>query len=87
MRFHEKLQVNKGLVSGGFFVFKNEFFDYLSSADNCVLEKEPLENLTAAGQLMVYLHEGFWQCVDTYRELELLNSLWDTGNPPWKVWK
>lgn len=87
VRFHEKLQVSKGLVSGGFFVFKNEFFNYLSSAENCVLEKEPLEKLTAVGQLMVHPHEGFWQCVDTYRELELLNSMWKTGNPPWKTWK
>jgi glucose-1-phosphate cytidylyltransferase len=87
VHFHEKAQVNKGLISGGFFVFKNEFFDYLSNGDNCVLEKEPLENLTAVGQLMVHQHEGFWQCVDTYRELEFLNSMWKTGNPPWKTWK
>ena len=87
MRFHEKPQVNEGLVSGGFFVFENEFFDYLRSDDDCFLEKEPLENLTAEGNLMIYKHDSFWQCVDTYRELELLNKLWKSGNPPWKMWK
>ena len=87
MRFHEKPQVNDGLVSGGFFVFENEFFDYLRSDDDCFLEKEPLENPTAEGKLMIYKHDGFWQCVDTYRELELLNKLWKSGNPPWKMWK
>lgn len=86
-KFHEKPQVREGLVNGGFFVFKKEFLKYLSDEDNCFLEKRPLEKLTSQGELMVYVHEGFWQCVDTYRELELLNSLWKAGNPPWKAWK
>lgn len=85
--FHEKLQANKGLVSGGFFVFKKQFFEYISDDEKCVLEKEPLEKLTEDGQLMVHQHEGFWQCVDTYRELEALNGMWKKGDPPWKVWK
>ena len=85
--FNEKPQVTEGLINGGFFVFNKTFFKYLQEDDNCYLEKEPLENLAAEGELMVYPHEGFWQCVDTYRELELLNNLWKFRNPPWKVWK
>ena len=85
--FHEKPQTKEGLINGGFFVFHKSFFEYLSSDDNCTLEKEPLEELVSDGQLMVYPHDGFWQCVDTYRELELLNKLWDSPHPPWKIWK
>ena len=85
--FHEKPQTKEGLINGGFFVFHKRFFDYLSNDDSCTLEKEPLEELVSDGQLMVYPHDGFWQCVDTYRELELLNKLWDSPSPPWKVWQ
>lgn len=85
--FNEKPQVKEGLINGGFFVFNKTFFKYLKEDDNCYLEKEPLETLAADGELMVYPHEGFWQCVDTYRELELLNNLWKSRNPPWKVWE
>jgi glucose-1-phosphate cytidylyltransferase len=84
--FHEKPQTKEGLINGGFFVFDKSFFKYLSEDDNCTLEKKPLEMLVSDGQLMVYPHDGFWQCVDTYRELELLNQLWDAPHPPWKVW-
>ena len=87
VKFHEKPQVNEGLINGGFFVFNKKFFKYLKEDDNCYLEKEPLENLAAEGELMVYPHDGFWQCVDTYRELELLNNLWKSRNPAWKVWE
>jgi len=83
--FNEKPQVTEGLINGGFFVFNKKFFKYLKEDDNCYLEKEPLENLAADEELMVYPHDGFWQCVDTYRELELLNNLWKSRNPPWKV--
>ena len=85
--FNEKPQVKEGLINGGFFVFNKKFFKYLKEDDNCYLEKEPLENLAADGELMVYPHDGFWQCVDTYRELELLNNLWKSRNPPWEVWE
>ena len=84
--FNEKPQVKEGLINGGFFVFNKKIFKYLKEDDNCYLEKEPLENLAADGELMVYPHDGFWQCVDTYRELELLNNVWKSRNPPWKVW-
>lgn len=86
LKFYEKPQIMKDLISGGFFIFKREFFDYLDEQDSCVLEKDALEKLARDGELMLYPHNGFWQCVDTYRELELLNGLWKSENPPWKVW-
>ena len=67
-------------------VFKKDFFNYLWKEDDCYLEVEPLLNLTKDGELMVYTHNDFWQCVDTYRELELLNNYWKSGDIPWKVW-
>ncbi|MBI4895188.1 MAG: glucose-1-phosphate cytidylyltransferase [Candidatus Aenigmarchaeota archaeon] len=72
-------------INGGFFVLNKEFFKYLSDKDSCVLEKEPLINLANDKQLMVYKHLGFWQCMDTFRDLQLLESLWKT-NPIWKKW-
>jgi len=85
--FNEKPQTKEGLINGGFFVFNREFFDYVTTDENCILEKTPLEGLVNDGQMMLYPHEGFWQCVDTYRELELLNKLWEQAHPPWKVWE
>lgn len=87
LEFNEKPQTKEGLINGGFFVFNKEFFDYLHEGDDCILEKSPLVDLAADGELMVYPHEGFWQCVDTYRELEVLNELWEQGKTPWKVWE
>jgi glucose-1-phosphate cytidylyltransferase len=87
VEFNEKPQNKGGLVNGGYFIFNKEFFKYLNEDDNCILEKEPLEKLAADGELMVYRHDGFWQCVDTYRELEALNKMWQAGKPPWKVWE
>jgi len=82
--FNEKPQTMNGLVNGGFFVFNKQFFDYLDTDNNCTLEKKPLEDLAADGELMVYPHEGFWQCVDTYRELEVLNNMWKSSDIPWR---
>jgi glucose-1-phosphate cytidylyltransferase len=84
--FVEKPQIAEKLVSGGYFVFDRAFFSYLTEDDSCTLEKEPLMNLAKDDQLMVYEHEGFWQCIDTYRELEYVNNIWRTSIPPWKVW-
>lgn len=81
--FSEKPQTMKGLVNGGFFVFNKSFFDYLDNDEGCILEKKPLEELSVQGELMVYPHEGFWQCVDTYRELEMLNNMWKSSDAPW----
>jgi glucose-1-phosphate cytidylyltransferase len=82
LRFREKVQAD--WINGGFFVFNRRVFDYLDQ--ECVLEQEPLERLSADGQLMAFRHEGFWIGMDTYREYEMLNQIWDSGNVPWKVW-
>ncbi len=87
INFHEKPQTKSDLINGGYFVFDKAFFDYLTSDNTCILEKEPLEKMVANGELMLYPHDGFWQCVDTYRELELLNILWKQHNSPWKCWE
>jgi glucose-1-phosphate cytidylyltransferase len=86
VEYNEKPQTKEGLINGGFFVFNKEIFNYLSYDDDCILERKPLENLAADGELMLYNNAGFWQCVDTYRELEVMNHLWKEGTAPWKVW-
>lgn len=85
--FSEKSQVKRGWINGGFFVFRREFFNYLIDQDDCVLEREPLEQLTRDEQLRIYKHRGFWQCMDTYRDMEQLNKMWRQGNAPWEVWE
>jgi glucose-1-phosphate cytidylyltransferase len=82
--FSEKPQLD-GWASAGFFVFNKALFDFLGS-DECVLEREPLERLAAKGELMVFRHEGFFFAMDTYREFQALNELWESGNAPWKLW-
>jgi glucose-1-phosphate cytidylyltransferase len=86
VRFSEKPQTTEGLVNGGFFVFNRDFFKYLSAGSDCYLEREPLERLAGDKQLAVKVHTGFWQCMDTQRELDLLSQLWKNGSAPWKVW-
>ena len=81
--FKEKPQVGQGCVNGGFFIFNNEIFNFIKN-DQTMLEREPLEKLTKAGQLMAYEHQGFWQCMDTMRDKILLNKLWNKGNALWK---
>ena len=83
-RFSEKPQSMGGFVSGGFFVFNKEFFSYLDDSDERVLEKEPIERLVADEELMMYPHNGFWQCCDTYRELEFSMLHGITHIPPGK---
>ena len=82
--FREK-PITDDYVNAGFFVFEPEVFSYLD--EDCVLEREPLERLAGAGQLVAYRHDGFWQPMDTYREYQMLNALWDAGNAPWKIWE
>jgi glucose-1-phosphate cytidylyltransferase len=84
LSFSEKPQMDSW-ANMGFMVFKPEIFEYLGG-DDCVLEREPLEYLAAAHQLMAYQHEGFFFAMDTYREFQLLNSLWESGEAPWRVW-
>jgi glucose-1-phosphate cytidylyltransferase len=86
VEFNEKPQVTEGLINGGYFAFNRKFFDYLDDEDNCIMEKDPLNSLVSDGQLVVYPHDGFWQCMDTYRESELLNGLWRSNSAPWRVW-
>jgi glucose-1-phosphate cytidylyltransferase len=78
--FEEKPQMHDGWINGGFFVIEPSFFD-LIEGDSTLLEREPLELAAKAGQLMAYKHDGFWQCMDTKRDHELLESLWETGAP------
>lgn len=84
--FREKPQPHGEFVNGGFFVFRRQFLDYLEDDDRCVLEREPLERLVADRQLMTFMHNGFWQCMDTYRDFLALNDSWKKG-APWKVWE
>lgn len=84
--FREKPATQGSLISGGYFVFNRDFLHYLTSDERCVLEREPLESLTANGQLAVYPHHGFWQCMDTHRDYLYLNELWDQGRASWRVW-
>jgi glucose-1-phosphate cytidylyltransferase len=83
--FTEKPQAGEGWINGGFFVLEPGVMDYIDG-DQTPFETEPLERLVAAGQLMAYRHEGFWQCMDTLRDLRLLESLWASGKAPWKLW-
>lgn len=83
LSWQEKPVLNE-YINCGFFVFKREFLDYLSEDETCDLEKEPLERLAAEGQLSMYRHTGFWQCMDTLRDALALNALWDKGKAPWK---
>lgn len=76
----------EGVVSGGFFVFQREVFDYLDDDPDLFLERRPLQNLARDGELSVYLHEGFWHPMDTYRDYLHLNELWKRGETPWKLW-
>lgn len=83
--FTEKSQADEGWINGGFFVFEPGVFDYLYD-DKTTLEREPLERLAADEQLMAFKHDGFWQPMDTLREKNLLESLWASGEAPWKSW-
>lgn len=84
--FHEKPEVNAGFINGGFFVFNKGIFDYLSPDDNCDLEIGALEQIANSGQLMVYKHTGSWACMDTLRDVDYLNKLWNENNAFWKIW-
>jgi glucose-1-phosphate cytidylyltransferase len=84
--FEEKPESGGNSINGGYFVLSRSFFKYLSDREDCVLEHEPLRNLAADGQLQVFAHKGFWQCMDTHRDYQYLNQLWGEGAAAWKVW-
>jgi glucose-1-phosphate cytidylyltransferase len=83
--FSEKPQTGEGWINGAFFVCEPGVFEYIDG-DDTQFEREPLENLAKDGELMAYLHHGFWQCMDTVRDRKLLQDLWDRDAAPWKVW-
>lgn len=84
--FREKSQSDTGFVNGGYMVLQPEVFDYLED-DNTVFEKEPLERLAEENELTAYKHDGFWQCMDTIRDKQKLDALWENGIAKWKTWK
>jgi glucose-1-phosphate cytidylyltransferase len=85
-RFSEKPQTGEGWINGGFMVFEPEALNYFRKGDATVLEIDVLEPLADAGQLMAYRHGEFWQCMDTLRDKQHLQSLWQSGQAPWKTW-
>jgi glucose-1-phosphate cytidylyltransferase len=85
-RFSEKPQTAEGWINGAFFVLEPAVLDYIDG-DDTMWEHAPLERLAAEGQLMAYKHTSFWQCMDTLRDKHVLQKLWDSGNPPWRIWR
>jgi glucose-1-phosphate cytidylyltransferase len=83
--FKEKAEQQTGFINGGFFVMNKRIGDYLTD-DSCVLEQQPLNRLAHERQIAAYKHAGFWQCMDTYREQQMLANMWNSGKAPWKVW-
>jgi glucose-1-phosphate cytidylyltransferase len=85
VRFEEKPQAGEGWINGGFFVLEPEIIKYIEG-NSTYWEREPLEQLADQGQLSAYRHDDFWQCMDTLRDVNLLEKLWRGGNAPWKLW-
>ena len=83
--FVEKPQIGEGWINGGFFVLEPGILEYIDG-DETNFERETLKSLAEDRQLAVYRHEGFWQCMDTLRDVRLLNSLWESNQAPWKIW-
>lgn len=85
MHFVEKAKEDGGWINGGFMVLEPEIFDYIAG-DETFFEREPLENLARDGKLTAYKHHGFWKCMDTLRDKETLDYLWNTNQAKWKCW-
>ena len=81
--FQEKPQTTKSWINGGYFIIEPEFFELIEN-DNTILERDPLEKAVSIGELMAYHHDGYWQCMDTKRDRDLLEELWQAGDAPWK---
>ena len=81
--FQEKPQTGQGWINGGYFVIEPEFFDLIQD-DKTILEREPLERVAQSGELMAFQHQGFWHCMDTKRDRDNLEELWNSGKAPWK---
>lgn len=86
VEFMEKPQLMEGWINGAFFVLEPGVFDYIEG-DETVWEREPMEGLARDGQLMAYKHASFWQCMDTLREKHILETIWQSGQAPWKIWE
>jgi glucose-1-phosphate cytidylyltransferase len=86
VEFEEKPQIGEGWINGGFFVLSPEVLDFIPD-DQTLWERGPLEQLALNGELMAYKHAGFWQPMDTLRDVSYLETLWSSGSPPWKMWK
>lgn len=84
--FREKSQVDEAPINAGYMVLNPEIFNYIDG-DQTIFEREPLERLVAKGQLMSYMHKGFWQCMDTKREMDMLEELLSKGKAPWRKWE
>ena len=84
--FREKSQNDGAPINAGYMVLNPEIFDYIDG-DQTIFERDPLERLASEGQLMSYMHRGFWQCMDTKREMDILEKMLATGNAPWKKWE
>jgi glucose-1-phosphate cytidylyltransferase len=82
--FKEKPQTSQGWINGGYFVIEPEFLDLIKD-DTTILEQEPLEKVASMGQLMAFKHDGYWQCLDTKRDRDHLEELWQNGEAPWKI--
>ena len=85
--FREKSHTDGSWINGGYMVFEPKVFDYIKQGDETIFEKEPLKNLASEGELVAYKHNGFWQCMDTQRDKQLLEKMWENSNAPWKVWE
>jgi glucose-1-phosphate cytidylyltransferase len=86
--FNEKPQATEGFINGGFFVCDSRrLWEYVGDDAQTVFEREPLQRLARAGELVAFPHHGFWQPMDTFREYSLLEGLWSSGKAPWKVWR
>ena len=85
LAFREKSQIDAGYINAGFMVLSKEILQYIDD-DSVMLERQPLERLAADGELMCFRHNGFWQCMDTLRDKNRLEELWESGQAPWKVW-
>lgn len=83
--FREKSKNDSGWINGGYMVCNPQIFDYISG-DSTIFEREPLERVAEEGQLVAYHHDGFWQCMDTQRDKQKLEDLWNSGHAPWRKW-
>lgn len=84
--FYEKPQDAEGWINGGYFVLNSEIFNYIEG-DETIFERDPIERLAHEGSLVGYKHYGFWSCMDTLKEKNILEDMWSSGQAPWKIWK